>query len=95
MPEAKTISLPGRMRVLERINPYEFRVKVSKWETGKAMPDSDIMLKLCDILEISVNELLCGEKIDTVQKIDQLNELIFQTDSENAITIFRRNSVPE
>jgi len=51
---------------------------ISKWETGKAMPDSDIMLKLCDILEISVNELLCGEKIDKVQKIDQLNELIFQ-----------------
>ena len=51
---------------------------ISKWETGKAMPDSDIMLKLCDILEISVNELLCGEKIDLEQKNEQLNELIFQ-----------------
>ena len=51
---------------------------VSKWETGKAMPDSDIMLGLCYILGISVNELLCGEKIDTEQKSEQLNELIFQ-----------------
>ena len=51
---------------------------ISKWETGKAMPDSDIMLDLCNILEINVNELLCGEKIDIEQKDEQLNELIFQ-----------------
>ena len=36
---------------------------VSKWETGRAMPDSSIMLALCDILEITVNELLSGEII--------------------------------
>ena len=37
---------------------------VSKWERGIAMPDTSIMLELCDILGISVNELLCGEKIN-------------------------------
>lgn len=36
---------------------------VSKWETGKAMPDSSIMLELCDILGISVNDLLSGEVV--------------------------------
>ena len=36
---------------------------VSKWETGKAMPDSSIMLLLCDILGISVNDLLNGEVV--------------------------------
>jgi len=36
---------------------------VSKWERGMAMPDTSIMLELCDILGISVNELLSGEKI--------------------------------
>ena len=51
---------------------------VSKWETGKAMPDSDIMLDLCDILGIKVNELLCGEMIEIEHKDEQLNELIFQ-----------------
>ena len=51
---------------------------ISKWETGKSMPDFDIMLKLCEILEISVNELLCGEMINMGQKDEQLNELIFQ-----------------
>ena len=36
---------------------------VSKWETGKSMPDSGIMLELCEFLKINVNELLSGEKI--------------------------------
>ncbi len=36
---------------------------VSKWENGKSMPDSGIMLDLCELLKINVNELLSGEKI--------------------------------
>ena len=36
---------------------------VSKWETGKSLPDSGIMLELCELLNINVNELLSGEKI--------------------------------
>ena len=51
---------------------------ISKWETGKAMPNFDIMLDLCSILGINVNELLCGEMIDVEHKDEQLNELVFQ-----------------
>ena len=36
---------------------------VSKWERGISLPDSSIMLELCEILNINVNELLNGEKI--------------------------------
>ncbi len=36
---------------------------ISKWETGKSLPDASIMLRLCDILNISVNDLLCGEVV--------------------------------
>ena len=36
---------------------------VSKWENGRSMPDSSIMLALCKELEISVNDLLCGEVV--------------------------------
>ena len=36
---------------------------VSKWETGKAMPDSSIMLQLCGVLKINVNDLLSGEVV--------------------------------
>ena len=46
---------------------------VSKWERGVAMPDTSIMLELCDILGISVNELLSGEKID-MENNNQKNE---------------------
>ena len=46
---------------------------ISKWERGIAMPDSSIMLELCDILGISVNELLSGEKI-SMENNSQKNE---------------------
>ena len=36
---------------------------VSKWETGKSLPDASIMLELCDVLNITVNDLLCGEVV--------------------------------
>ena len=36
---------------------------VSKWETGKSLPDASIMLELCELLKINVNELLTGEHI--------------------------------
>ena len=46
---------------------------ISKWERGIAMPDSSIMLEFCDILGISVNELLSGEKIN-MENNNQKNE---------------------
>ena len=36
---------------------------VSKWETGRSLPDASIMLDLCAILGITVNDLLSGEII--------------------------------
>lgn len=61
---------------------------VSKWETGKCMPDSSIMLELCQILDISVNELLSGERIkmDTyAEKVDQ-NLIELKRRDENHMT---------
>ena len=46
---------------------------ISKWERGIAMPDTSIMLELCDILCISVNELFSGEKIN-MENNNQKNE---------------------
>ena len=43
---------------------------VSKWENGKSMPDSSIMLSLCKELKITVNDLLNGE----VVSMDNYNE---------------------
>ena len=51
-----------QMQLAEKLNITDRAI--SKWENGKAMPDSSIMLDLCSELKISVNELLCGELIE-------------------------------
>ena len=51
-----------QMQLAEKLNITDRAI--SKWENGKSMPDSGIMLDLCDELKISVNELLSGEMID-------------------------------
>lgn len=50
-----------QMQLAEQLNITDRAV--SKWETGKSLPDSSIMLELCDILSINVNDLLCGEVV--------------------------------
>ena len=36
---------------------------ISKWENGNSVPDTEILTSLCQSLDISVNELLSGEKL--------------------------------
>ncbi len=36
---------------------------ISKWETGRGIPDTAIMSELCQVLGISINELLSGERL--------------------------------
>ena len=50
-----------QMQLAEKLNITDRAI--SKWETGKSLPDSSIMLDLCDVLGISVNDLLCGEVV--------------------------------
>ncbi len=55
---------------------------ISKWENGKSLPDASIMLELCNILDITVNELLSGEfimKNEYNEKLEQnLLEMVKQ-----------------
>lgn len=51
---------------------------VSKWETGKAMPDSSIMLDLCNLLKITVNDLLCGEVVQMENYNKELENNLFE-----------------
>ncbi len=50
-----------QMQLAEKLNITDRAV--SKWENGRSLPDSSIMLELCDILKINVNDLLCGEVV--------------------------------
>ena len=51
-----------QMQLAEKLNITDRAI--SKWENGKGMPDSSIMLDLCAELKISVNELLSGEVLE-------------------------------
>ena len=51
-----------QMQLAEKLNITDRAV--SKWENGRAMPDSSIMIELCSVLGINVNELLSGERIE-------------------------------
>ena len=51
---------------------------VSKWERGLSLPDADKMLELCNILDINVNELLNGEKIDMKDYEKKNEELLLE-----------------
>ena len=55
---------------------------VSKWETGKGMPDSSIMLDLCSVLDINVNELLSGEMIEMKEYNNKSEELLLKMTQE-------------
>ena len=62
---------------------------ISKWENGRAMPDSSLMLDLCSILKISVNDLLSGEEIG-MENSDKKNEQLLldiakEVESKNKI----------
>ena len=62
---------------------------ISKWENGRAMPDSSLMLDLCSILKISVNDLLSGEVIgmeNSNKKNEQLLlDMAKEVESKNKI----------
>jgi transcriptional regulator with XRE-family HTH domain/DNA-directed RNA polymerase subunit RPC12/RpoP len=74
-----------QMQLAEKLNITDRAV--SKWECGKALPDAAIMLDLCEILGINVNELLIGEKLDMkdYEKQTELNlvELVKQKEESD------------
>ena len=52
---------------------------VSKWECGKGLPDASIMVELCKILKITVNDLLSGEKVQEKEYQEKLEQNIIDT----------------
>lgn len=49
---------------------------ISRWENGNTMPDLSLIPKLCEILDISINELLSGERIENDNYQKKLEENI-------------------
>ena len=78
------LQLAERMNVTDRA--------VSKWENGKSMPDSSLMLELCNVLKISVTDLLNGENIKTGnynQRLEQsLIDMVKQKEDADKMLLF-------
>lgn len=55
-------------QLAERLNITDRAV--SKWETGRSLPDPSLMPELCEILHITINDLFSGE----VVSMDKYNE---------------------
>ncbi len=51
---------------------------VSKWETGKSLPDASIMLEMCALLGITVNDLLCGEVVSMENYNEQMEKSLIE-----------------
>lgn len=49
---------------------------ISKWETGRGLPDISIMRSLCETLDVSINELLSGDRLDVSSYREKAEENI-------------------
>ena len=59
---------------------------VSKWETGRGLPEVSLMLPLCGVLGINVNDLLTGERVtpsDYQKKAEENMMDLMQENAEN------------
>lgn len=56
---------------------------VSRWETGKGFPDISLMKPISETLEITVNELLVGVRIDPEYSQKKADDTIIQTLSDS------------
>ncbi len=50
---------------------------VSKWENGNGLPHTDLLFDICSILDITLNELLCGKRLDQeMEKIETRKNIL-------------------
>lgn len=60
---------------------------VSKWETGKCLPDVSLYKDLCKILGITLNEFFLGEKIKEEKFKEQADKNLFNALDNSAVTL--------
>ena len=49
---------------------------ISKWENGRGLPDLSLLTPLCEILDVSINELLSGSRLDKKDYQEKLEKNI-------------------
>ena len=51
---------------------------ISRWETGKGLPDTSLLKPLGDVLGVSVTELLSGKEIEEVDMKERADNIILE-----------------
>lgn len=52
---------------------------IGNWENGRNMPDLSLFKPLCDVLDITLNDLMSGEKVDQKEYFEKLEENMINT----------------
>lgn len=69
------------------------RQAVSRWETGSALPDSEVLLQLSKLYRLSINEILEPDIPDQViESFEQLTE-ISETELKNILRHFSEEDI--
>jgi len=58
---------------------------ISKWETGKGVPDTSVLQKLCEVFGCSLNELLNGERISKDEYNNKAEEQLLKIEKEKEL----------
>ena len=66
------------------IRLHVVRQTISKWEKGLSVPDSDMLIRLAEIFEVNVSDLL-GEKIEDEEKGGALTEQLVRINEQMAV----------
>lgn len=74
------------------------RQTVSKWETGLSVPDADILMRIAELLEVSVGQLLDIEKSSDekeqsslAEELERLNQQLAEKNRKEKLAL-RANS---
>ncbi len=70
------------------------RQTVSKWEKGLSVPDSEMLLKISEVLGISVSTLLCEEDPEEDKSAAEKTEEVLDNAAENGTKKHKRSMSP-
>ena len=60
---------------------------VSRWETGKYLPPIEVLLEMTTLFDVSINELLCGMRLDNTEYKAKAEENLVRALGESKFTL--------
>ena len=62
---------------------------VSKWETGRSLPDISLMQPICELFDLQVSELLAGKKMEEEEYKKETEQMLIKSIGENQLFGFQ------